>query len=63
MLKIEIETANDAFTDDRLEWESARILRDLADRIERGDLSSEKWCNVARDSNGNVVGKAKLTRE
>lgn len=62
MFKVEIATDNAAFTDGNLEGEVARIMRDLADRIERGDLQSEKWCNIARDINGNVVGKAKLTR-
>lgn len=46
-------TDNDAFYNDE-DGEIARILRDLADRVEGGDIAAQHR-NV-RDINGNVVG-------
>ena len=62
MLQIKFSTANDAF--DNLEGETARILRELADMIERGKHREvpNKFRNVV-DSNGNVIGTWKLSIE
>jgi hypothetical protein len=46
-------TDNDAFYDDE-NGEIARILRDLADRIDRGDIASQH--RNASDRNGNIIG-------
>jgi cytochrome c-type biogenesis protein CcmH/NrfF len=48
-----IECENAAFDD--CEAEIARILRDVADRVESGAADSDKHRNLY-DSNGNVVG-------
>ena len=53
--KIEIETDNAAFEDDQA-GEVARILRDLADRIE--SLGAVPTDSLIRDINGNQVGAA-----
>ncbi len=50
MLKIEVEPNNAAFADDP-EGELARILRDIAKRIENGESQG-----TVRDLNGNAVG-------
>lgn len=55
-LRLSIELVNDAFTDDAAS-EVARILRVLADRIEKG-LPDEPM--RLRDVNGNTVGQAEL---
>ena len=53
MLKLKIETDNQAF--DQEGQEVARILRDLADRLENLDKLQE--CQLPlRDLNGNTVG-------
>ena len=49
---ISIETSNAAFQDGKCGWELARILRDMADQFERGEVPS--W---PRDINGNNVGR------
>ena len=54
MVKIEIKTGNDAFQDGNYYEELAKILRELADKIEHGN-EPEKLM----DSNGNAVGKVK----
>ena len=46
-------TDNDAFYDDE-NGEIARILRDLADRIDRGDIAFLHR-NIL-DGNGNIIG-------
>ena len=46
-------TDNDAFYNDE-DGEIARILRDLADRVEGGDIAAQHR-NVS-DINGNIVG-------
>jgi len=50
--KITIKTDNAAFEDNGMATEMGRILRDLADKIEQGELPPLKL----RDSNGNAVG-------
>ena len=57
MLKIEIETGNDAFAVD-LTGECARLLRGIADKIERGDASG--LYQSVYDDNGNPVGAFRL---
>ena len=54
MLTVEIETNNAAF-EDNCPQETARILRDLADRIENG-LGSGQDSGALLDINGNRVG-------
>lgn len=53
MLEIKFRTDNAAF-DDSPEFETARILRKVADKIEQG-LASGRYQNIL-DSNGNIVG-------
>lgn len=52
MFRIEIDTANDAFADQPA-TELARILREIAERVEAGDLPEFP----VRDANGNTVGR------
>jgi hypothetical protein len=59
MFKIEIATDNAAFDDDEGNAEIARILRELADRIERGDAVGDWWELPLRDVNGNRIGEAR----
>ena len=54
--RITINMDNAAF-EDLLGSELARILRDLADRIEDGDLADRI---VLRDYNGNTVGQFEI---
>ena len=54
MVKIEIKTSNEAFQDGNFNYELAKILKELADKIENG-YEPEK----IMDSNGNTVGKIK----
>jgi hypothetical protein len=56
--KIEIDCGNAAFEDDAT-GEVARILRSLADRLERGMAASFPL----HDFNGNKVGTAGFTEE
>ena len=55
MFKMSFKTGNDAFTDSNLFDESARILRKIANDIERGNDSGN-----CRDYNGNKVGEWSL---
>lgn len=58
MFRLTIETVNAAF-DDAPASEIARILRDLADKLERDGVpmdGRENW--RLRDVNGNTVGTA-----
>lgn len=55
MFKLTIKTDNAAFADGNLENEIARILRKVAERIERGDTSGSTF-----DLNGNKVGSFEL---
>jgi hypothetical protein len=57
MIVIKIKTDNAAFEDD-LGYETARILRELADRIESGSRPE-----TARDINGNKVCKIEYTED
>ena len=57
MFKIEIETGNAAFEDDR-NMELARILRQIAERLENGENTG--W---VRDINGNKVGKFEIEED
>jgi hypothetical protein len=50
-IKLMIETTNDAFADGNEKNEVARILRELADKLENGNEPT-----IMRDYNGNVVG-------
>ncbi len=52
MVKIQFNTGNAAFEDSNDVYEIARILKDIADRIESG--RTEGKCV---DYNGNVVGE------
>ena len=58
MFKLEIETRNAAFVDDPRN-EVARILRVVADKLERGILVPVAY-RPLRDVNGNAVGTADL---
>lgn len=58
-LKIEIVMDNAAFEPSGTE--AARILRELADRLD-GDQLRAKDLRPLRDINGNRVGEAKVTR-
>ena len=51
-VKIEFTTGNDAFHGDNLEYETARILNDVAHKILSGYLKD----NI-RDVNGNRIGE------
>jgi len=61
MLRIEIETENAAF-DDEPASEAARILRDLASRLEREGVGEESHGREFKlsDINGNRVGFARV---
>lgn len=56
MLTVKIKTDNAAF-EPNIPAECARILRELADRLDR-DYEQD---GTLRDSNGNTVGTFKLT--
>lgn len=58
MLKLAIETTNDAFSGGWAATECARILRDLAERIENGATQGK-----LHDVNGNRVGSFTLKQE
>lgn len=59
MLEVKIRTGNAAF--DPPEMEAARILRVIADRIERGEATGK--FQTVMDLNGNDVGRFKLAPE
>lgn len=63
MFSLEISTDNAAFDDGNAASEVARILRDCANRIERGegDWSMDGIVIQLRDINGNVVGQAEAS--
>jgi hypothetical protein len=59
MITIKIKTGNAAFSEDcggSLEYETARILRELANKIESGSRPE-----TARDINGNKVAEITYT--
>lgn len=58
MFECKFMTDNDAFAESR-EQEVCRILREIADQIERG--VSDKFQTIL-DANGNSVGRFKLTQ-
>lgn len=51
MMEVTIKTENAAFSDGNCEQECARILREVADALDRGKLQG-----TTRDANGNRVG-------
>ncbi len=57
MLTVKIKTGDQALTDDPA-GETARILAELAARIERHGLPDRGDPYTLRDYNGNTVGKA-----
>lgn len=59
MFQMRFDTENAAFEEGGRESETARILRKVADRIERGEATG-LFQNVL-DSNGNPVGTFKLS--
>jgi len=59
MFHLEIETSNAAFADDPA-GEVARILRDLAERIEGYGVAPASAMSL-RDANGNAVGEWSYT--
>jgi len=65
MFRVQIKTTNDAFEDDFYNGnaEVARILREIADSVERGDAGSFGDASLTlRDINGNTVGTAGFGR-
>ncbi|WP_111732208.1 hypothetical protein [Roseovarius amoyensis] len=60
MFKLEFATSNAAFTDDA-PTEVARILRDLADRIE--GPAGRFYDAPVRDLNGNRIGRVEFDAE
>jgi hypothetical protein len=58
MLKLEMETDGDSFAEDEFPHECARIMRDVARRIQDGQDSG-----AILDINGNAVGRWTLTTE
>jgi hypothetical protein len=54
---ITIDTENAAFDDGQTGRETARILRDLADKYEDGDYRQ----HILHDINGNSVGNVRYT--
>ena len=67
MFTLKIETDNAAFTDvtddgfGGPDLEIARILRDVADKLENAEFYAGQ-SKTLRDINGNDVGRAKVTR-
>ena len=65
MLKINIQTNNAAFNgeDNYIDFECARILRELADKLDNQHYQKHKGVKtmLAVDHNGNYVGQATLT--
>jgi len=59
-IKIVIHTKNAAFDEGNGPFETARILRDLARRIEVGAWSEGTY--IPHDSNGNKVGYCDLEK-
>ena len=56
--ELQMKSGNAAFSDGNTPAETARILREVADRVERGDDGG-----VVRDGNGNSVGNWHLSVE
>lgn len=53
MFTVKFETDNAAFEDENMRYETARILREIAERIETG-----MQYGPVRDANGNTIGEA-----
>lgn len=62
MLIIKVDTGNSAFDGDGLQDETARILRDIADKIETEGAVQYTYRTIF-DLNGNDVGRWKLLKE
>lgn len=64
MFTLTIRTENDAFGEDAetRAYEVARILREIARKLEAGDDDFGHY-RTLRDSNGNDVGRARLRSE
>lgn len=61
MLRLSIRTKNAAFENHKSS-EVARILRDLADRLDNADLTYPQLDGtLLRDLNGNTVGNVRVT--
>lgn len=61
VFRLRFDCDNAAFDDNGVGTEIATVLRDLAERIERGDATG-LYQNV-RDTNGNVIGTFRLANE
>lgn len=61
MLRLTIETDNDAFADGNLSHELARILRECASRLQESGGSTHRWESTVRDVNGNACGRLVVT--
>ena len=61
MIRIEINTDNAAFDGDGGRAEIARMLRDIADRVESGSIETDhEHLQGIRDINGNITGSFEL---
>lgn len=60
MIRIEIRTANAAFSGDDYGAEVARILRELAARLEGHSALQAGSVILLRDVNGNTVGRMEV---
>lgn len=61
VFRMRFDCENAAFEDEGIATEIGRILRDIAERIERGEATG-LYQNV-KDINGNVVGTFRLAKE
>jgi len=59
MFKLSIKMDNAAFSDGNSGSEVARILRELATRIDHDDVTQRGFSMTLTDINGNKVGEAK----
>ena len=61
MIRIEINTDNAAFDGDDKPAEIARMLRDIADRLESGSIETDyEHLQGIRDINGNITGSLEV---
>ena len=60
-LRINIQADNEAFENDNREHELARILREIAQRLESGEQFG--WFLTIFDVNGNDVGRVALKEQ
>lgn len=61
VFRMKFDCDNAAFEDCGIATETGRILRDIAERIERGEATG-MYQNV-KDANGNIVGTFRLADE